>query len=107
MTWYIGTCGSIDQGLTIHVNFMVKCVCYTRLWLHWFRDLGAIIPNGSITTGRTLLVRVGHSRSDSIVPLILHMVCYAMAKALILYNRSLITASTLLRRGDISGRPYY
>jgi hypothetical protein len=32
------------------------------------------------------------------------MVCYAMAGALALYYRSLGTASTLLRRGIISGR---
>jgi hypothetical protein len=30
MTWYTGTCGSNGHGLTIHVNFMVKCVRYVR-----------------------------------------------------------------------------
>jgi hypothetical protein len=25
---------------------MVKCVCYTGLWIHWFCDFGATIPNG-------------------------------------------------------------
>jgi hypothetical protein len=84
---------------------MIKCVCYTRLWIHWFRDLDATIPSGSITTGRTSLVGVGHLGSDSIVPLMLRTVCYAMAGALTLYYRSLGTASTLLRRGNISGRP--
>jgi hypothetical protein len=48
---------------------------------------------------------MGHSRSDSIVPLMLRMVCYAMAGVLALYYRSLGIASTLLRRGNISGRP--
>jgi hypothetical protein len=85
---------------------MVKCVCYTGLWIHWFRDLGATIFNGLVTTGRTSLVDVGHSRSDLIVPLMLCTVCYAMAGALALYYRSLGTASILLRRGNISGRPY-
>jgi hypothetical protein len=33
------------------------------------------------------------------------MVCYAMAGALALYYRSLRIAPTLLRRGNISGRP--
>jgi hypothetical protein len=83
---------------------MVKCVRYTGLRIH--RDLDATIPNGSVTIGWTSLVGVGHSRSDSIVPLMLRTVCYAMVGALILYYRSLRTTSTLLRRGNISGRPY-
>jgi hypothetical protein len=82
---------------------MVKCVCYTGLWIYWFRDLDATIPNGSVTTGWTSLVGVGHS--DSIVPLMLRTVCYAMARALALYYRSLGTTSTLLRMGNISGGP--
>jgi hypothetical protein len=64
-------CGSIGHGLTIHVSFVVKCMCYTGLWIHWFRDLDATIYNGLVTIGRTSLVGVGHSRSDSIVPLVL------------------------------------
>jgi hypothetical protein len=107
MTWYTSTCGGIGHGLTIHVSFIVKCVCYTGLWIHWFRDLDVTISNGSVTTGRTLLVGVGHSRSDSIVPLMLRTVFYAMVGALTLYYRSLGIASTLLRRGNISDRPYY
>jgi hypothetical protein len=103
MTWYIGKCGSNGHGLTIHVSFMVKCVCYTGLW---FRNLGATIPNGSVTIGWTSLAGVSHSRSDLIVPLMLLMVCYAMAGALALYYRSLGTTSTLLKRGNILGRPY-
>jgi hypothetical protein len=106
MTWYTNTYGSIDHGLTIHVNFMVKCVCYTGLWIHWFRDFDATIPNGSVTIGRTSLVGVGHSRLDSIVPLMLRTVSYAMVGALALYYRSLETASTLLRMGNILGRPH-
>jgi hypothetical protein len=85
---------------------MVKCVCYTGTWIHWLRDLGATIPNGSVTIRRTSLVSVGHSRLDSIMPLMLRTVCYVMARALALYYRSLGTASTLLRMGNISGRPY-
>jgi hypothetical protein len=41
---------------------------------------------------------VGHSRSDSVVPLLLRTVRCAMTGALTLYYRSLETASTLLRR---------
>jgi hypothetical protein len=85
---------------------MVKCVCYTGLWIHWFHDLDATILNGSITTGRTSLVGVDHWGFDSIVPLMLRTVCYTMAGALALYYRSLGTASTLVRMGNILDRPY-
>jgi hypothetical protein len=82
-------------------------MCVMRvLWIHWFRDLNATIPNGSVTTGRTSLVVVSDSGLDPIVLLMLCAVCYAMAGALALYYRSFMTASTLLRRGNISGRPY-
>jgi hypothetical protein len=107
MTWYTGTCGSISHGLTIHVSFMVKCVCYTGLWIHWFHDLDASIPNDSVIVGWTSLVGVGHSKSDSIVPLMLRTICYVMVGALALYYWSLEIVSTLLRRENISGRPYY
>jgi hypothetical protein len=106
MTWYTGTCDSNGYGLTIYVSFMVKCVCYTGLWIHWFRDPGATILNGSVTIGRTSLVGVGHSRSNSIVPLMLCTVCCAMIGTLTLYYRSLEIASILLRNGHISSRLY-
>jgi hypothetical protein len=89
-------------GLLYKLRIMIKCVCYTGLWIHWFHDLGAIIPSGSVTAGRTSLVDVGHSRSDSIVPLMLHTVYCAMARTLALYYRSLGTTPTLLRMGNIS-----
>jgi hypothetical protein len=73
--------------------------------MYWLRDLDATIPNGSVTTGRTSLVGVGHSGSDPIMSLVLHTVCYAMVGALVLYYRSLGTASTVLRMSNISGRP--
>ena len=80
-------------------------VCYTGLWIHWFRDHDATIPNGTVTIGQTSLVGVGHSGSDPIVPLMLLMVYFcAMAEALALYYRSLGTTSTLLRMGKISDR---
>jgi hypothetical protein len=93
------------MGLLYRLNIMVKCVCYTGLWIHWFRDHGATIPNGSVTIGQTSLVGVGHPRSDSVVPLALHTVCYAMAESLAMNYRSLGTTPTLLIRGNISGRP--
>jgi hypothetical protein len=43
---------------------MVKCVCYTGFWIHWFRDPGVAIPNGLVTIRRTSLVGVDHSRSN-------------------------------------------
>jgi hypothetical protein len=107
MTWYTGTCGSIGHELTIYVNFMVKCVYYTGFWIHWFHDLDATIPNGSVIIGHTSFVDVGHLRSNSIVPLMLYTVCYVMAEAIALYYRSLKTASTLLRMSNILSRSYY
>ena len=81
-------------------------VCYTGLWIHWFRDHIATIPNGTVTIGRMSLVGVGHSGLDQIVPLMLRMVCFrAMAGALALYYRSFGTTSTLLKRDKISSRP--
>ena len=86
---------------------MVKRVYYTGLWIYWFRDHDATIPNGTVTIGRTSLVGVGHSGSDPIVLLMLRTVYFcAMAGALALYYKFLRTASTLLRMGKISGRPY-
>ena len=86
---------------------MVKRVYYTGLWIHWFCDHDATIPNVMVTIGRTSLVCVSHSGSDPIVPLMLRMICFhAMAGVLALYYRFLGTASTLLRMGKISGRSY-
>jgi hypothetical protein len=79
------------MGLLYKLRIMVKCVCYTGLWIHWFHDLGVIIPNSSVTIGRTSLVGVGHSKSDLIMPLILRLVCYAMARVSALYYKSLGT----------------
>jgi hypothetical protein len=87
------------------LHIMVQCMCYTELWIHWFSDPGATIPNDSITIGWTSLVGVCHLRSNSIVPLMLRTICCAMAGALALYYRSLETVPTLLRRGNISGIP--
>jgi hypothetical protein len=106
MTSYTGTCSSIGHGLTLHVSFMVKCACYTGLWIHWFHDHGATIPNGLVTIERTSLVGVSHSKSDLIMPLMSRTVCCTMTRVLALYYRSLGTASTLLRSGNISGKPY-
>jgi hypothetical protein len=73
------------------------------LWIHWFHDHSTTIPNGSVAIERTSLVGVGHSRSDSIMLLMLRTVCCVMAGVLTLYYRSLGTAPTLLRMDNISG----
>jgi hypothetical protein len=88
--------------LALWSNVYVMC----GLWIQRFRDPDATIPNGSVTTGRMSLVGMSHLGLDSIVSLMLRTVCYVMAGALILYYRFLGTASTLLRRGNISDRPY-
>ena len=92
------------MGLLFMVALWSK-VCSTGLWIHWFRDHDATSPNGTVIIGQISLVSVGHSGSDLIVPLMLRTVYFhAMARALALYYRSLGIASTLLRRGKISGR---
>ena len=92
------------MDLLYRLHIMVKYVCYTGLWIHWFCDNGVTIPNGMVTIGRSSLVGVGHSRLDSIMPLMLCTMCCVMAGVLALYYRSLGTAPTLLRIGNISGR---
>jgi hypothetical protein len=82
------------------------CVYYTGLWIHWFCDHGATIPNDSVTIGCMSLVGVGHSRLDSFVPLMLRTVCCVIAEVLALYYKSIGTAPTLLRMGNISDRLY-
>jgi hypothetical protein len=37
------------MSLLYMLAFMVKCVCYTGFWIHWFRDPDATIPNGLVT----------------------------------------------------------
>jgi hypothetical protein len=102
-TWYARTC-----GMAYYINFILwsMCVYYTGLWIHWFCDYGATIFKDLVTIGRTSLVGVGHSRLDSVVPLMLRTVCCAIARVLVLYYRSLGTAPTLLRMSNISDRPY-
>jgi hypothetical protein len=42
---------SLNIGaLHYKLRIMVKCVYYTGLWIHWFRDLDTIIPNGLVTS---------------------------------------------------------
>jgi hypothetical protein len=86
-----------ERPWTYYINYVLWSMCYGGFWIHWFCGPGATIPNGSVIIGRTSLVGVGHSRSDSI--------CCIMVGALALYYRSLETGPTLLKMGNISGRP--
>jgi hypothetical protein len=104
MSWYTGMYGIMVVGLLYGLTLWIVCV--------WggFRSNGFVTKmqlfpmNGHYRT--SIISYVGHLRSDSIVALVLHTVCCAMAGAPVLYYRSLRTASILLRRGNISGRPY-
>ena len=63
-----------SHGLTINVNFMVKCVCYIGLGFN-----GCFVTNAGLVGShyRTYIINgVGHPRLDSIMPLILWMVAY-------------------------------
>ena len=106
MTLYIDTYGSNGHELIIHVSFMIKYVCYTGFWIHWFCNYSVTIPNSLVTIGHTSLVGVGHPRSNSIMLLMLRTVCCAMAGALALYYRSLGIVPTLLRMDNILDKPY-
>jgi hypothetical protein len=59
-----------------------------------------------VTIGQDVISGVGHLRLYSIVLLVLRTVYCTMTGASSLYYRSFRTASTLLRMGNISGRPY-
>jgi hypothetical protein len=50
---------------------------------------------------------VGHLGSNLVVPLMLCTVRCVMARASALYYKSLGTASTLLKKDNISGKLYY
>jgi hypothetical protein len=92
------------HGLTIRVNFMVN-VCVGG---GGGGDFGS---NGFVTKMQpfpmddhyrtNLISGIGHWRLDSVVPLVLSTVYCAMAGAPALYYKSIRTAPTLLRMGNI------
>ena len=104
MTWYTGMCIIMAMGLLYRLTLWSVCV--------W----GAFESNGFVIKTQPFLLDghyrtdvisgVGHPMLDSVMLLVLRTVCCAMAGAPVLYYRSLGTVSTLLRRGNISGRPY-
>jgi hypothetical protein len=95
------------HGLTIPVNFMVSMCVGGR---GGFGSNSFVIKTHSFPTDShyrmDVISGVGHPKSNSIEPLVLHTVCCAMAKAPALYYKSLEIASTLLRRDNILGRSY-
>jgi hypothetical protein len=92
------------HGLTIQVNFMVKCVCVG------FGSNGFVTKTQSFPMDghyrMNVISGVGHPRSDLVVPLVLRTIYCVMVGTLTLYYRSLGTALTLLRMDNISNIPY-
>ena len=93
-----------DHEFTIQVNFMIKCVCGSFGSNSFVTKMQQFPMVGHYKTD--VISSVGHLRSNSVVLLVLHTVCCAMVVALPLYYRSIGTASTLLRNGNISSRLY-
>jgi hypothetical protein len=104
MTWYTSTCGIKAMGLLNGLTLWSAC------------GGGGFGSNGFVTKMQPfpidghyrtdVISSVGHPRSDSVVSLVLYMVCCAMVGAPALYYRFLEIVSTLLRKGNISSRPY-
>ena len=51
----------IAMGLLYRLHNIVERVYYTGLWIPWFHDHDATIPNGTIIIRWTSFVGVGHS----------------------------------------------
>ena len=72
-------------------------VCYVGLWIYWFHDHDATIPNSTDVITQCGPFGVELDRAANVT----YGMFRAMDRALALYYRSLGTTSTLLRRGDI------
>ena len=103
--FYRGITGIMVKGLLYRLALLSLCVCVGGVWIQWFRDQWCSHSQWMVTIGWMSLA-VGPLRSDSVVSPMLHMVQCAMAGVPALYYMSLRKALTLLRRGNISGRPY-
>jgi hypothetical protein len=93
-----------SYGLTIRVNLMVKYVCVDFGSIGFMTKTQPFPMNGHYRM--YVISDVSHLRLDSVVLLVLRIVCCAMARTLALYYKSLRITSTLLRRDNISDRPY-
>jgi hypothetical protein len=62
------------HGLTIHVNFMVKCVCYFMVKCEYCGSNGYFVTGAALMGGHYriyIISGVGHPMSDSVMPLVL------------------------------------
>jgi hypothetical protein len=99
-------CGIMAMGLLYGLTLWLMCVCGGG---------GGFGSNGFVTKMQpfpdhyrtNLISGIGHWRLDSVMPLVLSTVYCAMAGAPALYYKSLKTAPTLLRMGNISSRPCF
>ena len=62
------------HGLTIHVNFMVKCMYYMSLGSNACFVIGTFLMDGHYRID--IISGVGHSRSDLVVSLMLCTIAY-------------------------------
>jgi hypothetical protein len=83
---------------------MVKCVCISFGLSGFVTKTQSFLLDGHYRTD--IINGVGHLRLDLVMPLVLRIVCCAMAGVRTLYYSSLGIALTLLRRGNILGRLY-
>jgi hypothetical protein len=61
-------------GLTIYVNFIIKCVCYMGFGSNGCFMAGAALTDSHYKTN--IISGIGHPRSDSVMPLVLCIVTY-------------------------------
>jgi hypothetical protein len=93
-----------DHGLTIQVNFTIKCVCVGFGSSGFVTKMQSFPLDGHYRTN--IISDVGYPRLNSIMLLMLYTVRCTMAWARALYYKFLGTTSTLLRKGNISGKLY-
>ena len=76
MTWYAGTCGINDHGLTIQTSYYGQlCVLYRGFGFTGF--MTKVQPFSIDGHYRTDVINgVGHPRSDSVVLLVLRTIVY-------------------------------
>ena len=99
MTWYTDTCSIIAIGLLYKLTLGSVCGGALGPIVSW----SMMQPFSMDGHYRTNVINgVGHLWSDSDVLLVLRTVWCVIAGTLALYYKSLRTASTLLRMGNIS-----
>jgi hypothetical protein len=104
MTWYTGTCSIMAKSLQYELSVWSLCVWGGFGFNSFVTKMQPFPMDGDYRID--VISGVGYPRLDSVLLLVLRMVCCAMARTLRLYYRFFETTSTLLRMGNISGRPY-